>query len=248
MSALALPGFLAFFVVALVVGLRLVGLAARTRQLPELLMGVGVLGIGPVGFGGIVLALGLAHDAPALSRLVAGAASIAVGVGVAAKYLFNWRIYRPTSRAAAVASLVGVAGIAAALAAEGSATGFATEAWRGHGWHHVRSALQVGCLLWGAAEALAYWDKMRRRAALGLADPLVANRFLLWAIGAGAAGLGSAIGTGVQLVTGRPPLEQSWLTMSSSLHGLVSAVALWLAFVPPAAYRRWLRAKQRAAS
>lgn len=248
MSALALPGFLAFFVVALVVGLRLVGLATRTRQLPELLMGVGVLGIGPVGFGGIVLALGLAHDAPFLSRLVAAAASTAIGVGVGAKYLFNWRIYRPTSRAAAVASLAGVAGVAATLAAEASATGFATEAWRGIGWHLVRSAFQVGCLLWGAGEALVYWDKMRRRAALGLADPLVANRFLLWAIGAGAAGLGSAIGTGVQLVTGRPPLEQNWLTMSSSLHGLVSAVALWFAFLPPAAYRRWLRARQQTVS
>jgi hypothetical protein len=245
-SALALPGFLAFFVVALVVGLRLLALAARTRQLPELLMGVGVLGIGPVGFGGIVLALGLAHDAPGASRFVAGAASCAVGAGVAAKYLFNWRIYRPTSPVAAAASLAGIAGITGALVAEGLSTGFATEAWRGAGWHLARSSLQVGCLLWGAGEALAYWTRMRRRVRLGIADPLLANRFLLWAIGAGAAGLGSAIGTGVQLVTGRPPLEQSWLTMSSSLHGLVSAVALWLAFVPPAAYRRWVRAGQPA--
>ena len=242
MSALALPGFLAFFVVALVVGLRLLALAARTRQLPELLMGVGVLGIGPVGLGGIVLALGLAHDAPAASRWMAGAASAAIGAAVAAKVLFNWRIYRPTSPVAAGASLAGIAAITATLTAEGLATGFATEAWRGTGWHLGRSALQVGCLLWGASEALVYWGKMRRRVRLGLADPLLANRFLLWAIGAGAAGLGSAIGAGAQLVSGRPPLEQSWVTMSSSLHGLVSAVALWLAFVPPAAYRRWVRA------
>jgi hypothetical protein len=246
-SALALPGFLAFFVVALVVGVRLLALAARTRQLPELLMGVGVLGIGPVGFGGIVLALGLAHDAPAASRLVAGLASLAVGSGVAAKYLFNWRIYRPTSPAAAVASLAGVVAIAAVLAAEGRATGFDTTAWRGSGWHVARSALQVGCLLWGASEALAYWAKMRRRVRLGLADALVANRFLLWAIGAGAAGVGSAIGVFAQLAGGQPPLGQTWVTMSSSLHGLVSAVALWLAFVPPAAYRRWVRSGQPAA-
>ena len=36
-------GFLAFFVVALVVGVRLVHLWWRTRQLPELLIGLGVL-------------------------------------------------------------------------------------------------------------------------------------------------------------------------------------------------------------
>lgn len=247
MSALALPGFLAFFAVALVVGVRLLALAARTRQLPELLIGLGVLGIGPVGFGGIVLASGLAHDAPAASRLVAGAASTAIGVGVAAKSLFNWRIYRPSSPVAAAAALAGSAGIAIALVAEGLASGFATEAWRGPGWHLARSALQVGCLLWGACEALVYWDKMRRRVRVGLADPLVANRFLLWAIGAGAAGLGSAIGTVAQLATGRPPLALAWVTMSSSLHGLVAAGALWLAFVPPAAYRRWVRSGSPAA-
>jgi hypothetical protein len=241
-SPLALPGFVAFFVVALVVGLRLVALAARTRQLPELLMGVGVLGIGPVGFGGIVAAMALVERAPAASGALAAAATAAVAAGVAAKYVFNWRIYRPTSRAAAAACAAGIAGLLAALALEARATGFSPLAWQGSGWHLLRSALQVGCLLWGASEALVYWGKMRRRVRLGIADPLLANRFLLWGVGAGAAGVGSAIGAVAQLATGSAPLEQTWVTMSSSLHGLVSACALWLAFVPPRAYREWVRA------
>jgi hypothetical protein len=240
-SPLALPGFLAFFVVALVVGIRLVGLAARTRQLPELLMGVGVLGIGPVGFGGVIAAMIVAERSPGAARLVGAAATIAIATGIAAKYLFNWRIYRPTSRIAMAACLAGIAGAVAAVALEGAATGFAPRAWQGNGWHLMRSLVQVGCLLWGASEALVYWGKMRRRVRLGLADPLLTNRFLLWGIGAGAAGLGSAIGAAAQFATGRPPLEQTWVTMSSSLHGLVSASALWLAFVPPLAYRRWIR-------
>jgi hypothetical protein len=49
-------GFVAFFVVALTVGVRVLLLARRTRELPELLMGIGVLGIGPVGFGLMVVA------------------------------------------------------------------------------------------------------------------------------------------------------------------------------------------------
>ena len=44
-------GFIAFFLVSLTVGVRLLLLWRRTRQLPELLIGIGVLGIGPVGFG-----------------------------------------------------------------------------------------------------------------------------------------------------------------------------------------------------
>ena len=35
---------------------------------------------------------------------------------------------------------------------------------------------------WGGFEALRYFFLLRRRQALGLADPVVTNRFLLWAI------------------------------------------------------------------
>jgi hypothetical protein len=44
-------GFAAFFVASLTAGVRLVMLWRRTRELPELLIGIGVLGIGPVGYG-----------------------------------------------------------------------------------------------------------------------------------------------------------------------------------------------------
>ncbi len=53
-------GFGSFLVASLVVGLRLVLLSRRTGQLPELLIGVGVLGIGPLGFGLSMIAMGLA--------------------------------------------------------------------------------------------------------------------------------------------------------------------------------------------
>ena len=50
MGLLTALGFGCFFLVSLAVGLRLVLQWRRTRQLPELLIGIGVLGIGPVGF------------------------------------------------------------------------------------------------------------------------------------------------------------------------------------------------------
>jgi hypothetical protein len=31
--------------------------------------------------------------------------------------------------------------------------------------------------------------------------------------------------------------------LSSSLHGLAAAIAMWLAFVPTAAYTRWIAAR-----
>ena len=78
METFALLGFLTFFVASLAVGVRLVLLWRRTRQLPELLIGIGVLGIGPVGFGSMMVGVALlerAH-APALAGLAFGVGSV----------------------------------------------------------------------------------------------------------------------------------------------------------------------------
>src|SRR5262245_34542753 len=90
-------GFLAFFVAASVVGVRLLLLWRRTRQLPELLIGLGVLGIGPVGFGFLTVGELCVARAPGAARVLIGAALIAMSVGSCAKYVFNWRVYHPES-------------------------------------------------------------------------------------------------------------------------------------------------------
>lgn len=239
-------GFLAFFVVALVVGVRLLLLARRTRQLPELLIGIGVLGIGPVGFGLVVLAREISATHPHLYSVALGVGAAAVALGVFCKLVFNWRVYHPGSEG--LASLLYLAAALLLVAYAGDfAQGFRRYAditWQ----FYLRSPIQVGALLWGSGEALAYWSKMRRRVRLGLADPVVANRFLLWGIGAGAAGVGSLIGVGANVVMDAVRPDNPWILASSSLHGLVAAVAMWLAFVPPAAYVRRVAARAASAS
>lgn len=232
-------GFAAFFVASLTVGVRLVALWLRTRELPELLIGIGVLGIGPVGFGIATVAELARTGQPGLARIAMAVAMLAISAGVFAKYLFNWRVYHPQR-----ASL-GFVPFAAALLLTGCfaldvASGLDSP-FRSGPSYLVRTGLQIGCLLWGSAEALLYWRKMRRRLQLGLADAVVTNRFFLWGLGAGAAGVGSLVGVIGQLATGRLPIDVPWLMMSSSLHGLTAAVAMWLAFVPTAGYRRFIR-------
>jgi hypothetical protein len=34
-----------------------------------------------------------------------------------------------------------------------------------------------------------------------------------------------------------------WVTVSNSLHGLTSAVLMWVAFIPPAFYRRFVESR-----
>ncbi len=237
-------GFAAFFVASLTAGVRFVMLWWRTRELPELLIGIGVLGIGPVGFGLTTMAQLSRADHPELSRWILAVAMLAVCTGGFAKYVFNWRVYHP--RQALVRGIVWAAGLLLLgfYATELFTSGFRNQDVQSPG-NLGRSTLVIGCLLWGSAEALVYWRKMRRRLSLGLADPVVTNRFFLWGLGAGAAGLGTAVGTIAHLVTGLAPLQLSWITLSSSLHGLTAAVALWLAFVPNQAYVRFIEARAR---
>jgi hypothetical protein len=243
MGSIVWAGFLAFFVASLTVGVRLLLLWRRTRELPECLIGIAVLGIGPVGFGGLVAGTAMirsgADPGSAAVALTMALGTLAVYVGIMAKCVFNWQVYRPGSRSVRV-TVIAIGLLLAGLYLHmGIALGFVPPPTP-DGPGLLQSGLQVGCLLWGSVEALRYWRKMRRRAAIGLSDPIVTNRFLLWGIGAAAAGGGTAVGTVASVVSGAPSLEIPWVVASSSAHGMLAAVAMWLAFVPPRQYLGWI--------
>ena len=237
--ALVWVGFGVFFVAALTVGLRLVALAARTRRAPELLIGLAVLGIGPVGFG-LQTGAGLIDD-PAAAETLAAVGAAALAIGVWAKLTFNWLVYRRDSRIATIATGLLAIGIGVQLLAQPMLGSFLAAA-RNVPLSSVRNVIQVVALGWGASEAIAYWVRLRKRARIGLADPVLANRFLMWGVSAAAAGLGSAVGVVASLVTGAAIQEMPAILVSSSAHGLVAAIGMWLAFVPPRAYVDWLAA------
>ena len=226
-------GFAAFFGVSLVVGVRLLALARRTGRAPELLIGLAVLGIGPIGFG-----LQSVANLPAIASYAeafAATSAAAIAFGIWAKLTFNWLVYRSGSRVALAGVLVLALGVAAHLLAVPLRGSF-LDATRDVPLAAARGSLQVLALGWGAAEAFAHWLKLRRRTRLGLADPVVTNRFLMWALSAGAASLGTLIGVIASLATGRGPTELPAVLASASAHGFVAAVGMWLAFAPPRAY------------
>ncbi len=249
MDMLVWVGFLAFFFASLTVGIRLVLLWTRTRELPELLIGIGVLGIGPVGFGcqriGQVILQNARAENPEAAIPTATVALVVIGsvtavIGVVCKLVFNGKVYHADSKVVTTGVMLGIAAVLGLLGYR-LAIGDLVSDGAPSMWVHVQSFAQIGVLLWGSVEALLYWRRMQRRSLIGLADPAVTNRFLLWGIGAGAAGVGSAIGVGAAMVLGQGNSEIPWVVMSSSLHGLVAAIALSLAFVPPAGYLRWVR-------
>ena len=239
MNPLSLIGFLAFFVVALVVGIRLLLLWRRTRQLPELLMGIGVLGIGPIGFGAMTIGT-VSMSNPPIANAAFAMGTVAVAVGVLAKCTFNWLVYRRESVIAKIVTCgVGMLllVVLATQVLDGQWTPTTAMAWDSLS----RSFVQVGCLFWGSAESLYYWSRLRRRMTLGLADSVIVNRFLMWGLGAGFAGLGTGIGVTAEIITGIPTLQIPWVVSTSSAFGFAAAVSIYLAFVPPERYVRYVR-------
>jgi hypothetical protein len=247
MAALSAVGFGVFFLASLAIGVRLVALAARTRRLPELLIGLGILGIGPLAMGSMLLAAALVGSAPGAARGITAFAFVAIALGATAACVFNWKVFRPEQPSTRIWVYLTGALFAAALAGEAALTGFADPLRPGPGGLFV-STLTAANLLWGAGESLLYWRLMRRRLRLGLADPLVTNRFLLWGVGIGAAGVGSVISLAAQLATGAAMSELPGILLSNSLHGLTAAVLMWIAFLPPAAWKRFVLESHRAAA
>jgi hypothetical protein len=234
-------GFAAFFVSSLAIGCRLLWLARRNRGLPELLIGLGILGIGPAGFALTIFAM-LASAHPGLVLATLATAQLAISGGATSAYVFNWRVFRPESRLAPAVIGLAVAGFAVCFAGRWLHGGY-TLPMRLDSWMLATTVNVILCMWWGAFESLRYYALMRRRVRLGLADPVVANRFLLWGIGIGAAGVGSAVGSILMLLKGNAVRELDASTLSNSLFGLLSAVSMWVAFLPPAAWRRWLQAR-----
>ena len=78
---------------------------------------------------------------------------------------------------------------------------------------------------------------MRRRLVVGLADPVVVDRFRLWAVSSSAITAGFLVFYMGRLWAENVATSVPVLT-ATSVVGLVAGVSMWLAFVPPAAYLR----------
>lgn len=233
---LGVIGFGTFLTVSVVVGARLLLLARRTRKLPELAIGLNFLLAGAVGYALLLAAESMrVLPAPWDGRAsFAGVTAISIGAGFVA--LFSRAVFRPNSLAAGFAVLVLFAWLALGvfgswmlhiLGIDGGLGG-----WLGRWGPNLGLLAAYG---WAGFEPLRFHLLMRRRMRIGMGDPLVANRLLLWGIGTVAIAVVAAIHLVAQLF-GRFELPQSWIGVVS-LAVLTAGVAEWLAFFPPRAWR-----------
>lgn len=243
MGLLAVVSLGVFVLVGAGVGIRLLALARRTRGLPELVLGAGLAGVCFGTLPALVATVALEVGPIGFRKALFVAGLIPIGLFVASFHLFTWSVFRRRSRmagalalAAAALSLVDVAGIGWVRIAHETDIEAQTRPWA-----LGLMALFAAGFAWTGVESMLYHAAMRRRAALGLADPAVANRFLLWGLAALAA-IACMLGVGMAKVYGVKVVAHPGTQLLMGTAGLLVAGCWYLAFLPPAFYTRWLAA------
>ena len=236
-------------------GARLVRRSLRPGGgMPERLLGVHL--IAAIGLGSLLLgiasmsAYGASPLSPAAFEALVVAGNVATLAGLSAALWFNAVVFHAGQRRAAALAATSIAAMCAAFLYYAVAGGTRSpEALFGRSyWPLV--AVMAACDVWLARDALSWRRQLLRRLALGLAEPMVAERMRLWAVASlsrlGLVLMAPIVSAWTDLDTRRGAAP--WLLILSALLILSSCVSLWLMLVPSARYRRWVEARYRSES
>jgi hypothetical protein len=232
-------------VLGTIVGARILRRSRHANAEAERWMGLALLFVWLGGFPLFVVA-SVAPDATL--RFAAVALAVICGnSGVACIFAFTRRVFRPEVgwlRAALAVPFLGLVAGSAGMAASywearDSLDGMLAA---GRGWSLLANNVANVAFVWTAAESFRYWSLLRKRVPLGLADPLVANRFFLWGLFAAGTATGNVVNVFLVL-SGQRVLEASWAFVATTVVTMASIGALWLAFHPPQGYVRLVRAR-----
>jgi hypothetical protein len=228
-----------YLTVATILGVRLLRKAARARLLPELLLGLSFILSATLGSPLEVLSDSVARDgvAPWAGSVLAGGKLLTMA-GLSAYAAFTWRVFRPDKLWAALLTAVLVATQVVAYFGFALSGTFTTGLNEGF-WFWIEFGARVGVPLWCGVECLRYHAMMTRRARIGMAEPIVQNRFALWAIASAGGILMVITSTAPQLFTLDNLIMQSGIVyLAFCAGGLTSSFSYWLAFFAPGWYRR----------
>jgi len=238
MELFGLIGVVTYSAVGLVVGLRLLRLARRTGEWPERLIGSAFLCGSMLGYPTLVASDRLRAVAPdpALALFFTGSTGLLVA---AVCLLAFWqRVYHPDRIAARRTFLVGsvflVVCLFCLMLTHSAGAKAAANPWYLPGL--VGQGVAYALNGWASTR---YWQMLRRRLSLGLVDPIVVNRILLWSAAAWAITLQYLYSTIRMAMTGESSVTGFGVALVSSL-GLVAAGTMLLAFFPPRSYLLWL--------
>ncbi len=235
-----LLGTLAFVLVSALVGVRLCLLSRRTGKRPELYLGLGILGAAVLGYGPMIAAVLIRGEGESttLTAGLSGLGKVIHDVGVTMILLFVVTVFRSGSRGAWALFAVAMVLLWGGLAGVGWTTRFHDLLPSGPAWWAEFSVIWT-YPLWPAFESFRYHGLMKKRQRLGMADPLVVDRFRLW----GFASLGTL---GAVIVSSSPMLMEPELAKQlraptyivTAVFGIFTVTLYSLTFFPPRWYRQ----------
>jgi hypothetical protein len=252
-----LLGPILIFLLLVAPGIRLLSLAHRSKQGPEFWGGLYFIGAA-IGLAMRVLGSSLFLTEPQLANTINTIGHLAFASGTIAMTIFTLRVFHPTSSMARIFAGMTIAAILL-TSAHTLLAGF-TNIENSYSMVATNFARLIPTC-WAFYESFRYWLSMRRRETLGLADPVLTNRFLLWSIWTGAVTLLPMIalfvrtlsivtlgndefieGAGAVLM----PAVLSIIRVLFVIIAPVAAVSLSLSFFPPTAYLDRVRARGEA--
>jgi len=241
---------IAYLAVAFGVGGVLFARGRRSGEWTQWLLGLHlVLSMG-VGYlltcaGTVAAEFGMAMP-PAVLAVVLTVGYASSSAGLSTTLHFTRRVFRPGRGVAFAFSF------SSAVAIWIGWLGYVLSGGVAHGrfegtWYWVMTSGMFVCNGWVAFEPLRYYAQLRRRVRLGLCEPIVAERMLLWGLGSVARAsmvlMGPITSRHLQTLgdsqSARLAAGASVLVLTSLL-GLLTAGSYWLAFEPPRAYVRWV--------
>ena len=226
-------------IIYMLAGVRLALLGARTREIPERLLGASFMFLG---LSGVVYGLASAEPLRSFWTPLNFIARIAYLPGSVLIAVFTVRVFRPDSRGARwlVWGIVGliVAGVSGSVL-RGD--------WEGFSLGNVGFWLEwVGYSTpfgWAATEAFHQYSRARRRVSLGLCDPSACNRMFLWSLFGAVQYVSCVIVLGQYAAYERENVFSSTWDFLYSGTMISALIVMWIAFFPPKFYLRWLNAR-----
>lgn len=235
---------LLYTITSLFVGTRLLMLARRTRGIPEFVVGMGFLLVGGSGYPlSAISGYGVKTVGEVLFPAYAAGHVVTI-LGIFCFVLFTWKSFRP--QAGWARALVMVTGIGLFTIGSGCILTFAgsdpslPSHLAAHGWNTAGYPFFSVPFAWSAIEAQLAFRASRRREAIGLGDPVVTNRFLLWSLFAFVA-LAMVAGNLFAQLSGQPVFASFVALLATGVGSIITSAALYLAFAPPTRYLDFVR-------
>ena len=239
-----------FVIVSSVVGLRLLWTAAHGGGAAAWTCGLHFTCIGMIAYPAVTIAGVGVLPVGEVNLALGAVGSVFMAAGVSACFFFTVMAFRRSDAwawvlagSSTLALTVGAFSQIGALATAdpAMASGDAVRSWT-----HLIVGFSTLSQAWSGFEGLSEWRRARRRVALGLTDPVVANRIFLWGFN------GFAMSClNVLVVTWTLQSVNIGASLSAQLVILVfetiSCITITLAFFPTEMWKNWVRARSHRA-